>query len=267
MPPKKNLSEFADVVAEIAADDLAELEARLLSGIDVNGTDILGRTLLMKAAEMGKTGCVRLLLGHRAKIDTRDRRSFDDSGGKTALHQAVEHRHYEVARLLVSAGADLDVRDKLGDTALHLAVANNDVAMIELLLNAGADPNGGGRTVTPLSNAALMGFTDAAKLLIDKGADPNHPVDVNGLALASAVYSKKPELCRLLLDAGAQVNAKDRDGKTALDSVGLTTMPERFPGLTLSPEQLAELREKVAAAALIRSMLIEAGASETFPLA
>lgn len=262
MPPKKILSEFVELVSVIRGDDAPRLESMLVSGIDVNGTDVLGRTLLMIAAEVGNARIVRILLAHRAKLDTRDRLNFHDGGGKTALYRAVEHRHHEVAQILIAAGADMEVRDKLGQTALHSAVANGDFAMTDLLLGAGASPHGSGRMGTPLSTAVGMGFADIARLLLLNGADPNHPADSHRPVLATAVFSKKPELCRMLLDAGALANATNQDGKTALDIVGLTVMPDRLPGGTLTSDQMFELRGKIAAAAVIRSMLIDAEAAE-----
>ena len=261
MPTKKIIPEFAELVAAIKANDVSKLESTLAAGVDVNGTDVLGRTLLMTAAEVGSGSMVKLLLTHRAKLATRDRLNFHDAGGKTALHRAVQGRRHEVVQLLITAGADMEVRDKLGETALHFSVANGDLPMTDLLLDSGAAPNGSGSTGTPLTTAAIMGFTNVAKSLLSHGADPNHPADARRPVLGCAVFAKKPELCRILITAGAREDATDHEGRTAMDSVGLTAMPD-IRGIKLTSDQMTELREKVAAAVVIRSLLLEAGAAE-----
>lgn len=263
MPPKRILLQFAELAEAISKSNEERLQSALDSGIDVNGTDIHGRTLLMFAAELGKLDVVKRLVARGAKLNTRDRLNFHDGGGKTALHYAVQSRRPEVAEFLLSKGADTEVQDKSNQTSLYLAVANGDLAMTKLLLDAGADPNGSGRVGTPLSTASVMGYTEVARLLLEHEADPNHPADARRPVLASAVYAKKPELCTLLIEAGAEVNATDEDGKTAADLVGLTKMPDRLPGISLSEKQIIKLRERIAAAAEIRSILLRAGADES----
>ena len=71
---------------------------------------------------------------------------------------------------------------------------------------------------TPLSLAAFFNQTEIAKLLLENGAEPNlhatNPSKVN--ALHSAVAKENYELCKILIDYGANVNATQMQSVTAL---------------------------------------------------
>ncbi|TAL43997.1 MAG: ankyrin repeat domain-containing protein, partial [Salinibacterium sp.] len=67
-----------------------------------------------------------------------------DNALLTPLHMACRQGHFEVARLLLEAGAPVDARDSFGNTRLWRAVfafQGGDPALIRLLLAAGADPD------------------------------------------------------------------------------------------------------------------------------
>ncbi len=86
--------------------------------------------------------------------------------GLTALHAAAMKGWVETARLLIAAGAELDVRCRWGSTPLHRAVQSERAEMVELLLRSGAEvnvTNEGGRT--PLDWAARPERAEAAALL------------------------------------------------------------------------------------------------------
>ena len=83
--------------------------------------------------------------------------------------------------ILAAAGADVNVRlpphpkdANCMETPLHQAASSNDVAAIDALLDAGADINATGAIFTaggPLSDAVIFANWDAAKRLVDRGAD------------------------------------------------------------------------------------------------
>ncbi len=64
--------------------------------------------------------------------------------------------------------------------------------------------------------ATNKGQIETVKLLIDRGADVNAKQDIGLTALMIAVIKKGHEIVRLLIDSGVDVNAKDNSGKTAL---------------------------------------------------
>ena len=106
---------------------------------------------------------------------------------------------------------------------LNDAAKDGDIAKIERLLNKGADPDGKkpkGETeggFTPLHFAAVLGHADAIITLLNAGADLNARDQSGNTPLHGAARSGRPEAITALLDAGAHPNAKDNDGDTALD--------------------------------------------------
>jgi uncharacterized protein len=118
------------------------------------------------------------------------------------------------ARALASARSDLDVFE---------AAAIGDVERLRSLL--AADPALAGAWsedgFTALHFAAFFGHPDAAKLLVERGADlearsTNTQFALDAAPLHSASAAGQLEVCEVLLDAGADVNAVQHGGYTAL---------------------------------------------------
>ena len=123
----------------------------------------------------------------------------------------------------------------LGHSPLHWAAWHGDAALVALLLSQGAkvdaeapgfeyqDASGFSdrwsereRGVTPLHVAAREGHNDAVSALLDAGADLDARDDHGRTPLFVASGAHKIETVRLLLEAGAAVNAARKDGRTAL---------------------------------------------------
>jgi uncharacterized protein len=109
-----------------------------------------GFTALHFAAFFGHPDAVSLLIDRGAEVDAFGRGWMTG----TALHSAVSRLQSQVARILLDAGANPDVRQSGGWTPLHAAAMNGDLASVELLLAAGADAaatNDEGRSVADLA--------------------------------------------------------------------------------------------------------------------
>lgn len=94
---------------------------------------------------------------------------------RTALELAVEYQQYDVAKLLIRAGADVDEELRHIWSPLLRSVLNRDTTMMKLLLDAGADPNihcYHFRDRTPLILTILNGAPELTKVLLEYGADP-----------------------------------------------------------------------------------------------
>ena len=113
--------------------------------------------------------------------------------GTTALMKAAMWGQAAIARMLLSAGATVDVADARGRTALMLAAHNGDVAVIDALTASGARPAGAGEL------AAREGATDDGRTALMMAASAGHT-----------------EAVARLLAAGAQHLDVDTDGQTAL---------------------------------------------------
>jgi ankyrin repeat protein len=172
----------------------------------------------------------------------------------TPLHLALTYQRVEIARLLIANGADLHARDSIGRTPLIVAITYCPQA-IELLLDSGVSINEETRFGPPLLAAAryqwlyardrgIQDSENAVKILIEKGADPNtrDKDGRNALMVMSmefrpappwgarrGVFNGAPDpnisvedgtyvqlIAEALLQAGCDVNAADKDGRTPL---------------------------------------------------
>lgn len=141
-----------------------------------------------------------------------------------------------MTRLLVDAGADLE-HVEFGHTRLMQAARFGDEELARCLLAAGVDVNRVMQDdvhemeVSALSIAAERGHGEVVTLLIQHGADVNFQSRIGAKAtvLIDAVGSKKAQVVRELLAAGADKSRKTTQGYTALDYAKLLGdyIPER----------------------------------------
>jgi ankyrin repeat protein len=118
----------------------------------------------------------------------------------------------------LDAGLAVDLQTADGETPLGEAIEAAQIDGVLALLEAGADPNlpgDGGRP--PVVLAAAAGQAGALYVLLNHGADPDaREVETGNTALMLAANRARLEEVRLLLQAGADVKLKAKDGWTAL---------------------------------------------------
>jgi ankyrin repeat protein len=101
------------------------------------------------------------------------------------------------------------------DEKLYVAIRGNDLAGLKALLDQGINANTADRRqITPLMYAAEIGSLEAMKVLVDHGADVNAQNAFGSTALMWSVTDSRK--VRLLLDHGADVNQTAKSGRTAL---------------------------------------------------
>lgn len=251
--------------------DLAMIQAELQQEVSVDARTREGYTPLQIAAVFGQAAAAELLLSHNADVN------LTDNDGNTALHMAVFLGHTGVVRALLSHGADplasntdgfspidcagapwgKDYEDQLrrveaeiktpldmhriraerlkilkllvgGDRGveeasepflIRNAAIAGDVQSIQKYLGGGKHLNApeqvGGNT--PLILAATFGNRDVASLLIQAGADLEIRNKSGGTALHQACFFAQPEVVELLLDAGADPTSVNAYGVTPLE--------------------------------------------------
>src|SRR5215467_14416356 len=138
---------------------------------------------------------------------------------ESPLADAAMNGNRDVVRALLQQHADVNAAQGDGTTALHWAVYRDDADMASLLIAAGANVIAKTRvgSITPMFMAAKNGNATIIQMLLKAGVNPNS-TDTNGTtALMYAAISGKPEATKVLLDHGANANARDfTNGQTAM---------------------------------------------------
>ncbi|KAK3248559.1 hypothetical protein CYMTET_31089 [Cymbomonas tetramitiformis] len=169
-----------------------------LSRPEVDTEDGEGRTALTVALAFGQEAAARALLEAGAGVNA--------GTGQRPLHGAAEGGMVEMLRELVDKGADVDAEDGEGHTALTVALAGGQEAAARALLEAGAGVNAGtGRR--PLHAAAERGTVELVRELLEKSAEVDAEDREGRTALTVALAFGQEAAARALLEAGAGVNA------------------------------------------------------------
>lgn len=187
------------------------------AGVDPNSTGPAGETALMTAARNGDLQSVRLLLERGAAVDARDA-EFQ----QTALMMAVRENHPAIVRLLVEDWqADVNAKTRTGRTPSWVLPNSVPGFGHGVGIVRGGLPERGSRYLipgglSPLLYAARDGRLESARVLVAAGAEVN-AADPNGISpLLMAVTNNHLDVARFLIDRGASVNVTDWYGRSPL---------------------------------------------------
>ncbi len=137
-----------------------------------------------------------------------------EAKNSTELIRAIQLGYQQTLDNLLQTGVSPNIRDEYGATALILATKLGNTKIVESLLTAGANPSvEDNEGWTALVHACWQDHTQVVALLLEAGVDPN---DKNAIALITAIVKGNLEITKALVNAGADVNARDRDGIPAL---------------------------------------------------
>ncbi|XP_039866301.1 ankyrin repeat and SOCS box protein 5 isoform X2 [Simochromis diagramma] len=146
--------------------------------LQVNASTIDGVTALFNACTVGSVACTEILLENGAKPQSL---VYQPS----PIHEATSKGHYGCVEALVTWGADVDMDIPHLGTALYTACVCQELECARKLLREGANVQKGKSLDSPLHAAAEKDCTAVVKLLLDFGADINarntefqRPVDV-----------------------------------------------------------------------------------------
>ena len=119
--------------------------------------------------------------------------------------------------LFLARGAAIDKTNALGETALMHAAWKGRAAAVRWLLERGARINNAANQWSALHYAVFAGHEEIAELLLDRGADLNARSPNSSSVLMMAVYEGRENLARRLLARGADTRQRNDNGEGALD--------------------------------------------------
>ena len=168
-------------------------------------------SLLFSTSKQDCASLATQLLTDGASVDARDRL------GNMPLAMAASHGHVEIVKQLLEFKAPVNARNLEASSALFLATENEHRVAADVLLAAGADPNIPGRSgLSAISAAAYTGNAELVALLLAKGANPK-ALDATGKsAIVYAAGRGFAPVVKLILDHGIDVNARLASDLTVL---------------------------------------------------
>lgn len=184
---------------------------RFLLVDNLNAQDSSGMTRLMDAVVSGDTEEVKLLISLGANKELKNTRDM------TALMIAVMYRNIDIMKILLQNGAEKEQKNVRGMTPLMLAVMYCPIDIVLILLEYRPKLDAHNLMgMTALMIATALGKSDVMRLLINVGASTNakNGEEMTALMIAAAL-GRATEL-KILIDAGANTENKDTEGSTAL---------------------------------------------------
>ena len=221
-------------------------EVLLQNGADANAQAKDGTTPLHFAALANACKIAEVLLKSEADINAKA------EGGVTPLHYAASANACEIAEVLLKSGADINTKAENGKTPLHFAASENARQTAEVLLQNGADINAKAtlhtsispyyttfldkmevedderelEDSTPLHAAALADARQTAEVLLQNGADINAKAKNGTTPLHDAALADARETAEVLFQNGADINAQAENGTTPLHDAAWTNARE-----------------------------------------
>jgi ankyrin repeat protein len=183
----------------------------------ISESDYYGQNALHLAAFEGKVDIVQIIMSSFPVL-SRDDVNTRDANNNTPLALAALGERFEMVKLLLNyPGIDVEAVNSDGQNALHMACSVGNREIAELLLqttgiNVNASDNGG---YTALHWASQSASPNRIPFRTRK---PDFPVDQSGYDhVAKYLFPvNRSEVVGLLLKSGVDVNAQEKDGKTAL---------------------------------------------------
>ncbi len=276
LPPSSMIDRqvTSKLVASAQANDLDGVKRAIEAGDKLDASSLGGMTALHWAAKNGSVEMTSALLDAGADANAGNK------VGKTAVALAAENGQADVLRLLVEKGGNVESTDEIGGTPLLWAAAlSKNPETVAYLIEKGAnvnviDSNG----MTPLIWAAGIGRPEAVGLLIDKGADLEvvemhqketalmRAARIGSVESLNRILAAKPDLAKAnmlgqtamiiaassapvdklqaLVDAGADLGARDTRGWSVLDHARARTDANRAAVIEFLTEKApAEVRD------------------------
>ncbi|MBA8667592.1 ankyrin repeat domain-containing protein [Holosporaceae bacterium 'Namur'] len=199
---KRILNKDGSLIITAKEGNINLVNLLITAGISVDMSNSNKETALMWAAKNGHLEIVQILLEKKASIDVCN------SNKETALIWAVKHKHLEIVRILLENEANLNLIDKNGYNPLMWATKLNCKEIIELILLYQINSD---QPIRDTHNALILArnnkYNEIASML---------QIFINSQDLINLVKKGKLEDIETLLEKEIDINARDKDGNTAI---------------------------------------------------
>lgn len=200
----------------------------LNNGAYANSTDANGNTPLHLAVQNNSFIAVDLLLKSRSGLNI----NAANAKGRTPMHFAAKSENIEICKMLIDAGANVNLEDNDELTVVHFAIESNNYPIINMLLLSKKLQLELDNKLTPLHAAAMLDRTQIMQLLLER-ANGNYYLNIQDdidvteqiintrdqfseTPLILAVSAQQESATLLLLEHGAELNARTDKGRTAI---------------------------------------------------
>ena len=231
------------LMSAVLADKPRMVQMLVLNNAKIDLKDDEGNSAILVAASRGNTGLVKLFIEHGSSVNVSDsfgntpllialHKNFDDmadliitknadlnmadGNGETPLIVAAKKGRMKFVKTFVEKGASVDLSDKNGDTALILAKRENRHDIVLYLLQKNALIEKRSEQDEIMAYAALNSYHDIAENLIQRQISVNRRFSDGLFPLWYAVRNGDARMIDIFLNAGADLEAENKDGETVL---------------------------------------------------
>lgn len=190
--PNKENNTITPLEESCLEGNLEAVKFLIDNGASIDGRRVLGRPL-NNAAENGNTEVVEYLIKKGANVNIVS----NNNNENTALRSAISGGYFDIVKLLVENGADLEYKYPI----LNAAAAGSK-NILEYLIQKGANVNVQNENgYTALMNAASHGYIDNIKVLLKYKADASLKNKEGHTALDMAKEKKNKDIIKILENA------------------------------------------------------------------
>lgn len=204
--------------------NLEIVDLLIAAGADVNAGNKVGKTPIALAAESGQLEVLTRLVEKGGKLDT-----IDEIGGTPLLWAAALSKNPATVAFLIEKGADVNIVDSNGMTPLIWAAGIGQPESVALLLDNGADLEivEMHQKETALMRAARIGNADSLRRILESGPSLEKANMLGQTAVIIAAASAPVDKLQALVEAGADLSARDTRGWSVLDHARARTDANR----------------------------------------
>jgi len=257
--PVQSQSELIDAGIELLRKNDYDNFALKVKGLkNANAVNQKGQTLMDASVFFNNMDAAQLLYSMGADVNLPN-----PNTGETPVMTALRAGNDSMTEFLIAAGANLNAVSNNGATPLLIAVANKNMVWIDRLISRGSTAGASGQNLlafvteknmpgiiamlksgispniknaagyTPLYMAASMGDLDMARWIQGYKADLETAASDGSTPLIASARYRKPDVLAFLLDKGANVNARNNKGETALYWTAVNNMVQSADQLLL----------------------------------